>query len=206
MVNSTEKWIGLKKEADEIMKIKGNVRGVVFQTHAAYIKQREGEKGVAAVEKKMEDLGYPVEFKNIKPFSWYQEALSALVILVAKEIFDWSEADIFDMGSSAPKYSLIVKLLMKYFLSLGQTIGQSPKYWAKHYDFGRLESCQFDSKNKSAIIRIYDYKNHPLVCIFFKGYFSRIVSYATKNRKIDVEETKCPFRGDNYHEYSIKWE
>ena len=46
----------LKDEVDRLMQIKGNVRGAVFQTHAAYIRQREDEKGVKLVEEKIKEL------------------------------------------------------------------------------------------------------------------------------------------------------
>ncbi len=196
----------LKKEADELMGIKGNVKGVVFQTHAAYIRHREGENGLMAVEKKMEELGYPVKFNEVKPFKWYSEAHTILVILVAKDIFGWDDSDIFDMGNSAPKYSFIVKLLMRYFLSPKKTLEMSPRYWKKHYDFGELEIGEYNEKEKYMSVRVKGYKAHPIVCIFHKGYFLRLVQYVVKSKNITMEETRCVFKGDPYHEYVGKWE
>lgn len=198
--------LAFKKEADELMKLKGNVRGVVFQTHAAYICQREGEKGLTAVEEKMKESGYPVKFDEVKPFKWYPEAQTILVILVAKKLFNWDDFDIFDMGNTAPKYSFIVKLLMKYFLSPKKTLEMSPKYWNKHYDFGELEIGQFNEKAKYASVRVKGYKTHPIVCIFHKGYFLRLLQYVIRSRSVTMEETKCAFKGDPYHEYVGKWE
>lgn len=196
----------LKKEADKLMEMKGNVRGEAFRTHATYIRHREGERGVKAVEKKMTELGYPLKFDEIKPLRWYSESHSVLVILVAKELFNWKDSDIFDMGNSAPKYSFIVKLLMKYFLSPKTTLEQSPKYWRKHYDFGKLEVCQFDEKEKYMSVRVKGYKTHPIVCIFHKGYFLRLCQYVIKSKNITIEETKCMFKGDPYHEHVVRWE
>ncbi len=195
----------LKKEADILMKIKGNVKGVVFQTHAAYIRQREGEKGLRMVEEKMKELGYPVKFDEIKTLKWYPETHTVLVILVARELFGWKDSDIFDMGNNAPKYSFIVRLLMKYFLSPKTTLEQSPKYWKKHYDFGELEVAQYNEKEKYMSVRVKGYKTHPIVCIFHKGYFLRLCQYVIKSKNITIEETKCVFRGDPYHEHVVRW-
>ncbi len=195
----------LKKEADILMKIKGNVKGVVFQTHAAYIRQREGEKGLRMVEEKMKELGYPVKFDEIKTLKWYPETHTVLVILVARELFGWKDSDIFDMGNNAPKYSFIVRLLMKYFLSPKTTLEQSPKYWKKHYDFGELEVAQYNEKEKYMSVRVKGYKTHPVVCIFHKGYFLRLCQYVIKSKNITIEETKCAFRGDPYHEHVVRW-
>jgi len=197
--------LSLKEEADRLMQVKGNVRGAVFQTHAAYIRQREGEKGLTAVERKMEELGYPIKFSEVEPLNWYSEAHTILVILVAKELFNWSDADIFDMGNTAPKYSFIVKLLMKYFLSPRKTFEMTPKYWEKHYDFGKLEIGEFNEKEKYMSVRIKGYKTHPIVCIFHRGYFLRMCQYVIKSKDITMEETKCVFRGDPYHEYVARW-
>ena len=196
----------LKKEADKLMKVKGNVRGAVFKTHASYIRYREGKKGVEAVEKKMKELGYPVKFNEIESLKWYSEARTVLVILVAKELFGWKDSDVFDMGNNAPKYSFIVKLLVRYFLSPKKTLEQSPKYWKKHYDFGKLEIGQFNEKEKYMSVQIKEYKTHHIVCIFHKGYFLRLCQFVIKSKNITIEETKCVFRGDPYHEYVVRWE
>ena len=195
----------LKEEADELMKIEGNVKGVVFRTHASYIRDKEGEKGLRLVEEKMKELGYPVKFSEVEPFRWYRESQTILVILVAKEIFHWRDSDVFDMGNAAPKYSLIVKLLMKYFLSPKTTLRESPKYWMKHYDFGMLEVHEYNEKEKRMSVRIKEYKTHPIVCIFHKGYFLHIAQYVIKSQKIGIEETKCVYRGDPFHEYTVTW-
>jgi hypothetical protein len=195
----------LKEEADRLMQIKGNSRGEILRTHAVYIFYRKGEEGVRLVEKKMEEIGYPLRFKGIRPLTWYPEALSVLVILVAKEIFKWEDSDIFDMGNSAPKYSFIVKLLMKYFLSPKRSFEESPKYWRAYFDFGTSEAAEFNEKEKYLVVRVKGYKFHPLVCIYHSGYFLRIAQFVIKSKRIAIKEIKCAHQGDPYHEYLISW-
>jgi len=201
----SEKNTSLKEEADRLMQIKGNSRGEILRTHAIYIFYRKGEEGVKAVEKKMEELGYPLKFKGIRPLTWYPEALSVLVVLVAKEIFKWEDSDIFDMGNSAPKYSFIVKLLMKYFISPRRCFEESPEYWRKHFDFGELEASELSEKEKYLVVRVKGYKFHPIMCNNHASYFLRIAQFSNKSQKITIQETKCVYKDDPYHEYVISW-
>lgn len=196
----------LKQEVGRLIKIKGNIRGVVFHSHATYIRYREGEKGIRAVEEKLKELGYLLNFKEIKKMEWYPEALSVLVILVAKEIFNWNNSDIFEMGNSAPKYSFIIGSLIKHFLSLKKVFEEVPKHWRKHFDFGEMESYKINEKEKYIVLRIKGYKFHPIICIYHAGYFLRIAQLSIESEKITIKETKCMFKGDSYHEYIIKWE
>lgn len=197
--------LSLKEIADKLMEIKGNVRGEVIRNDFNYIRYREGEEGVRKVEEKLKELGYPLKFKEIRPMEYYPEALSVLVIFLAKEIFQWTESDIFDMGNSAPKYSFFTKLLMRYFLSLKKCFEESPNYWKAHFDFGSLETVEFNEKEKYAIIRIKGYKFLPIMCFYHAGYFLRIVQFILKNENPTIEETKCVYKGAPYHEYKIKW-
>ena len=106
-----------KEELDKIMQIKGNVRGAIFQTHAVYIRLKKGDEGVKMVEEKLKELGHPLKFEEVKPLDWYPEAISILIMVVIKEIFNWTDKDIFEMGNMAPKSSFIVRLVIKHFLT-----------------------------------------------------------------------------------------
>ncbi len=194
-----------KIEIENLMQIKGNVRGGVIQANVVFIRGKTGEEGLKAIENKMAEFGYPFEFNKIKIGEWYPEALSVSIILVAKDLFNWTEKDIFEMGNSAPKYSFISKVVMRYFLSLERIIKEIPNYWKNHFDFGELESYKFSEEEKYLILHEKGYKFHPLLCIYHSGYFLRIAQFAIKSKEITVEETKCMFKEYPYHEYIIKW-
>jgi hypothetical protein len=194
-----------KEVAQKLMEIKGNVRGEAIRVTATFIQKKEGEKGLKDVEGKMAELGYPLNFNKIKPERWYPESLSVLVILVAKDLFDWSEKDIFELGNSAPKYSFIAKMLIRYFSSYKRFLKEVPKYWRKHFDFGELEVSEFNEEKRYLVLREKGYKFHPLLCVYHAGYYLRIAQYVIKSEKITIEETKCIFKGDPYHEYTIRW-
>jgi len=198
--------MNLKEEMAQLIQIKGNVRGDVLRANAAYIKYREGEEGLILIEEKLEELGYPLKFKGFKSLKWYPESLSVLIILIAKDIFNWKNSDIFEMGNFAPKYSFIVQLLMRHFLSPRKCFEESPKYWKAHFDFGELETVEFNEKEKYLIVRVKGYQFHPLICIYHSGYFLRIAQFVIQSQKITIDEVKCIYKGDSCHEYLIKWQ
>jgi len=189
----------------QIMQIPGNVRGGIIQADIDVIRKKEGEKGLKAVEEKMLELGYPLGFENIKLGGWYPEALSVSIILIARDLFGWKESDIFDMGYFAPASSFISKIFMRYFLSLKRFLDEVPNYWRKHFDFGELEAYDFSEEKRYIILREKGYKFHPLMCVYHKGYYLRVAEFAIKSSDITIEETKCVFKGDSFHEYIIKW-
>jgi hypothetical protein len=195
-----------KEEIEKITQIKGNVRGAVLGSNAVFIQSKEGREGVKALEEKMAELGHPLNFDEIKPGEWYPESLSVLSILIAKDLFNWDEKDVFNMGNFAPKFSFIPKVIMKYFLSLKKFLREVPNYWKQHFDFGELESSELNEEKKYLVLREKGYKFHPLMCLYHAGYYLRIAYSSIKSEKITIEETKCIFKGDSYHEYVVKWE
>lgn len=195
----------LKKEAENLMKIRGNVRGEGILTDIEYVREKRGEQGVKKIEEKLAELGYLINFKEIESLGWYPQKLDVLKILVIKEIFNWSDKDIFEMASFGPQISFLVRMLIKYFLSAKKSFKRSPNYWRQHYDTGELEAYEFNEKEKYIIFRLKDYKTHPIMCVIFAGYFLQMSRYVLKSRNIKIKETKCMFKGDPYHEYVVSW-
>jgi len=195
----------LKKEAEKLKKIKGNIRGEGILTDVEYIRFKRGEKGVKMLEDKLNELGYSIKFKEIKSMEWYPVGIEVLKNLAVMDLFGWKEKDIFDMANFAPKVSFLVKILMKYFVSAKRSFHESPKYWKQQFDFGELEAHEFDAKGKRMVFRLKDYGLHPIMCTIFKGYFLRIAQFVVRSKEIRIKESKCFFRGDPYDEYIISW-
>ncbi len=194
----------LQETADEMMKATTKVLGGVLETHVKYILYKEGPEGLKKVEDKMAELGYPTFFKEIKNFEYYPIGIVSLPAVIAKTIFSWSDKDIFEMGSSAPKYSAVIKLMLKYFVSAKKIVKEAPKYWKKHNTEGEL-TCDLDENKKRVVIRLKFNPLHPLFCIFFQGYFLRMFQFVNLSEKLNIQETKCLFKGDKYHEFIISW-
>jgi len=194
-----------KEEIEEIMKHKGEVRGVVFQTDRRFIILKKGEEGLKKVEEETKNLGYPIEYEKVNPLEWYPVGLRVISLIAIKRAFDWQDKDIFEMGNAAPKYSFVVKMLLKYFISLKRSVAEVPNYWRKHFTVGKISCPEFHEDEKWLIIRLEGIKIHPILCTHLAGYFLRIAQYVIRSPKIIIREEKCMFKGDPYHDFLFRW-
>jgi len=196
-----------KEEADRIMKIKGNVRGSILKGHFLYIEELKGKEGIELLKNKLKEIGYPVNPEDLNFSKWYPEALSCLIILAAVDVFNWEEKDVFEMAYQSAKYSIVVKLLMRYFLNIEKVFREVSSFWRKHFDFGEMKVIEFNLEKKFGIIRLYGYgKYHPLICVYHQGYFTKIAELALGKKTVKVEHPICLFNGYNYEEFKIIWE
>ncbi len=196
-----------KKDIEQILKIEGKTRGVVFQTDMEYVKQKKGQAGLDQLKKAAREMKCPLPYEeDIRATAWYPLSWRVLSLVLIKDVFDWGEKEIFEMGISAPKHSFVVKTLLRYFISIEKTFVESAKYWQEHYSIGNLSAPEIDSKNGRLVIRITDFKVHPALCAYFKGYFKTIARLVVRSENIKIEESKCAFRGDPFCEYIIEWD
>ena len=197
-----------KTEIEKIMKTPGEVKGAVFQTDAAYVKEKKGEQGLKLLAQKTKEWGHPINYEKASAVAWYPIGLRVLSLLAMQEVFGWGDKEIEDLGDQAPKFSFILKIMARYFLSKRRGFEESPKYWAMHYNIGALEAVELSEKkgNTYAIIRLRDFRVHPILCVYYKGFFRRLTQFVLKTEKAAIEETKCMFSGDAYHEFILKWE
>lgn len=196
----------IKKEIDEIMTKKGNVKGEVLRDHFLYIKYKEGEEGVKKLEKLLEEYGYPLKFLEINQLEWYKDAYCGLILFLVKEFFNWEDKSFIEMGEGVTKYSFIVtKILLRYFISIDYLLNKAPKLWKKHLDFGELKVEEFNRNEKYAILKIKDYDIHPLTCLYQAGYYKGLFKYVVSEKNVVVKEEKCIYRGDHFHLYKISW-
>lgn len=196
-----------KKEVEQILKIEGKTRGVVFQTDMEYVRQKKGEAGLEKLKKGARKMGYPLPYeKEIRATAWYPLSWRVISLLLIKDLFSLDDHDISEMGMLAPKYSFVVKTLLRYFISIEKTFIESAKYWQEHYSRGNLAASEIDSKNGRLVIQITDFKVHPILCLYFKGYFKTVAQLVVKSDNISVKESQCAFKGDAFCEYIIGWD
>ena len=204
MVNLSKQF---KDQIGEILKIEGQVRGAVFQTDAKYILEKKGEEGLKTLESVIKETGQPISYgKDIKATAWYPLSWRVLSLLTIKEVFDWNDQEIVKMGLAAPKYSFIVKTLLRYFVSLEKTFSESAKYWEEHYSIGKLEAPEIDLEKKRLVLHLKDFKVHPTLCIYLTGYFKAVAQLVVRTENMSIKESKCMFKGNPYHEMVITWE
>jgi len=196
-------------EQEQLKRLKGlsgKVRGVAFATDAKYVVKKIGESGLQKLIEKTKELGWEIDYQDIRVMDWYPIGQRALSLIAVQEAFNFGSKEIKEMGNIAPKHSLIAGVMMKYFISLAKIAKEAPKYWQQHYTVGVLESYKLDEKNRKMILRLKDFKIHPVMCPYVEGYFLMIAQFVVKSEKINVEETKCELKGDPYHEFTVTWE
>jgi hypothetical protein len=197
----------MNQELEKLMKIKGEVRGAVFKTDAGYILKEKGKEGLKKVEEELEKLGYPIKFKEIKTMGFYPVGLRALSLLVVKKVFNFDDEKIKEMGFFATKISLIIKIFIRHFLSAQRVFSrEAPRLWKEHYTIGELIPVELNEEKRYAILRVKDFNVHPILCTYLGGYFCGVLQMIEKCSRVTFEERKCTFKGDDYHEYLLKWE
>lgn len=193
-----------KELVQKLMETKGECRGENIRVDWEYILNREGQKGLEEIEKKMEEVGYPLKYKDIKPMDYYPIGLDAISMLVIKEVFKFDDKDVEEMGASAMKFSMLIKVFFRYFGSLQMIASEIPRMWPKHYTLGILEMPDFSNEKKYIIVKLKNFHVHPIFCTAFKGSYRKVAELIVNSPAI-IEETKCSFRGDEYEEYYVRW-
>ncbi len=193
----------LKKEVENLLKKEGQVKGDLLRSYFNYIRIKNGPEGVIAIEKKIEATGITdLKAAQVEPFSWYPAGYEPIIVLAGMEEFGWTEEDVFNIGKDITKLSLIVRTMIRFFVSIDKVFEEAPKYWRNNYDFGSIEPSGRD-EDGSYILRIKDYDIHPISCIYNAGYIIGITEMAA-GKGYKIEETLCPYKGGKYHEYRIK--
>ncbi|MDD4990349.1 MAG: hypothetical protein PHW31_03505 [Candidatus Pacebacteria bacterium] len=199
----------LKATANQIMqeaRPTAKIIGLVFETYGIYIKKRLGEEGIKQIEDKLVEIGYPFCFQSVNSFEYYPLGYSALILVLLQELFNWTEKDIFEMGYTAPQYSLLIRIFMRYFLDLKKMAVEAQNNWKKHFTEGRIE-FDLKEKEKYLIMRLSHQALHPLICVYAAGFFLRILKYVIKSSEVDIQEMHCAFKEKlPFHEYMIKWQ
>lgn len=193
-----------KEFAKKLMETEGEARGINLKTDWEVVLDKYGKGGLKKLEAKIAGLGFPIKYEEIKTMDFYPVGLDALSVLSIKETFNLNDQELKELGAAAVKFSLFLKVLIKYFPSLNLLAKEAPKMWRKHYSIGDLEIVETNEKEKRAVLRIKNFSFHPAQCANLQGYFSKILQMAVK-APVTCEETKCTFRGDAYHEFVIKW-
>ena len=194
-----------KKEFNELMNIKGEIRGAAIKVVAEFILKEEGEEGLKKLEKVMISLGQPMKYKDIKTLDFYPLGMEATLLLAAKRLFGYDDKKFQEMGEFAPKTSVIlIRMFMKYLVSLKTIIKQAPRIWRQHYTTGDLNLIELNEEKRYIIARLENFHYVPMACHVYKGYFISTIQMVIR-KTVTCEETKCLHRGDDYHEFLIKW-
>ena len=193
-----------KELAKKLMAAKGEARGATLKVDWEHVLQEKGGKGLRKLEAKMAELGYPLKYKEIKAMRFYPIGMDVISMLAIKELFNYDEKKFEEMGGSVVQFSLFLKVLMKYFLSIPTVAKEVSKMWKRHYTIGDMSVSEINEEKKYVILRLENFQIHPIYCPIIRGYLAKVLGMVVKSLAT-CEETKCAFKGDKYHEYLMKW-
>ncbi|HEX74468.1 MAG TPA: hypothetical protein G4N93_04890 [Dehalococcoidia bacterium] len=199
----TEMYAISKEEINEIVSNDGEARGILLYTDAEYIRRHEGEKTLRRVEEATEEMGYPIDYGKVKLMDWYPIGLRLISLLAITKVLNWDDEQLKEMGRSAPKYSIITKLMLRYFVSLGTLVERVQTYWDKNYTVGSITGSLID---KSVFICLKSCHIPRLLFPYLEGYFVGAMGLVIGNHKqIRLEETKWMHRDGRCHEFVLRW-
>ena len=93
---------------------------------------------------------------------------------------------------------------MKYFVSLEKIAKEAPKMWRRYHTVGDPKVVEFSEEKRYGILRVENFNLVPSYCQMVIGYLSSLIQIVVK-ASVTCKETKCTFRGDDYHEFLLKW-
>lgn len=195
----------LKEAIERVGKTDRKTRGDLLEIVGPYLEKIGKKDALPAIEKKMAEYGYPVNFVEVKAINFYPLAMEMACLFAMAEALNWNDDEVKKFGRNLTKLSFIEKILVKYFISIDRTFASAPDIWKKHMNSGELEATLLDKEKKYCILRLRNFDAHPLYCTMLAGMFEMMNVYINKSLDNRCEETKCTFRGDEIHEFTVTW-
>lgn len=200
------KQIISQEKAQKLAIIKGRTRGVVIKPDIQFILRERGQEGLDKVKTKMRELGTSLDLENLKTAEMYPLGIRTIFLLVAKQVLDFSDEDIKEMGKGVPKHSSIIRFFMRSFiLNRKRFFQKAPAFWERFVTIGKVKVSSFSEEEKRVVVQMKEFNVDPVFCPYIEGVFSSFVKIITGAKKIVSRETKCSFQGDDYHEFVLEW-
>lgn len=193
-----------EKESADLKRIKGGIRGFTMKSYIAFILKNEGAEAVKKLENFLEKIGYPIKPEDLRSMSFYPLDQDAAVLLAIKKLFNYDDEKFQEIGRFGATFITIAKIFAKYFVSLDKLNKNAPRMWDRIITTGKFNIIKFDKKEKHLIAVLKDANIHELHCFTLRGYFTAVFQMVLK-KQVALRETKCFFRGDAHHEFSIEW-
>ena len=140
-----------KEELEELIKIEGKTMGNSIKNSGEFILREEGEEGLKKLEDAMSALGYPIRYREIKATSFYPSNLLAITFVTMKRLFSYDDKKFQEMGEFRAKFSLIIRLFMRYFVSIDKAAKALPIIWRKLFTTGDARVVELNKEARYAI-------------------------------------------------------
>ena len=164
-----------KGKIEELKGIKGQARGAAFKSPFKFVLKREGRKGVELVEKTMKELGCPLKHKELSTMRFYPIHLCLILQAVIQGLFGYGDEEFEEMGRFNSKNSMVMRLFTKYFASLENVVGKTPRAWRMYFSAGTLEVVELNREGRYVRARLKESPFPPLYCPIVKGFFSSVL-------------------------------
>lgn len=196
-----------KKDVEEFEKAGGQTRGMMLKSLEPYLVKKKGAKYLEAIEKRVTELGYPFEFKNVSAFKWYPAPFVFTALMVVFESFNWDKKEVFNIGYEAPINSLFSKLILRAFTSLETAYTATPKFWKSYTTSGDMEWTERNMEKKHAVLKLSNHEDfkYPIIYDYMMGYLKRLMEITAKSKNVTIELTKSMQNGDPYDEFTFNW-
>jgi len=193
-----------KKLIENINTIDNPTIGYLMAADARYIIKNHGEQGLKLVEERFKKLGYNFQYYTIEDEKYYPMSIRILSLLIGRELFKWTDDDFRKMGEEACRISMLLKILIRFFVLPSTALSKAPEFWRKHNKKGTLSIKDYNYTNGRLVGCLDDYHSHPVVCRFLEGYFTNFMKFAMHVKKVKVKEIKCNHK-TGHHEFLVTW-
>jgi hypothetical protein len=193
-----------KEELEKFANLKGEVRGLAIKSDAEFVLKEKGKEGLKKIEDAMAELGYPMKYRELKAMDFYPIALLYVEVLVIGKLFNFDKEKYKELGVFAAKAPMVLRVFMRHLVSFDVIVKRAPKMWKTYYTVGEIEVPDYDKEKKYAVLRIKDYRPPVQQCYILEGYLPTLVKLVVRS-PVSCEEVKCVHRGDEYHEFLLKW-
>ncbi len=194
-----------EEKIKKYLKIPVKIRGDAIKTDFTYIQRHEGSEALKKLCKKIKEFDNSFDYKKIKKTEWVPAGWKIILMQLGREMFGWEDKDIINMGYEEPTSSFLIKTSLKYFISIEKNFKEIPKHWFKYWSQGDFIPYKLSIKEKKAIVKLKKFKVHPDICLYILGLIRSFSELILNQKGVEVEESKCVFNGDSFHEFIIKW-
>lgn len=182
--------------------MEGKARGSLLISDKDFVLEKRGEEGLKLIESRAKELGMDVPYRTAVATEWYPAGLAITSVLLINDTLGLSYEERKEWGEFAAKMSLIIKLIMKFFLSLPKFAEQIPYYWKMHFTAGSLEVTELDEEGKKMILTVRDVELPKVYLDCMENYFGQMIEFVVG--KDNLTESKIVSR-DNCYEYVARW-
>ncbi len=187
-----------KEDAQKILKIDNKSRAII-QPLIDFVEKNEGGKKIKLLEKEVNKLGGEISFKEASKKKVYSLGQVLLLIMVAREMFNWNDEVIKKLGRIWIKKAAIVKLFSylfgvnkEFFFKriplMGQRVMLDMKVVPLEIDFKekkiarlRIEGVKIKKDEKDPLIKEVE----RIAEIFYGSFFASFVEIILGVEKVN---------------------